>query len=443
MNPRLTALDVLVQLESSPKHLDKLLSRAFQRHPAAQARDKAMATNLTHTVLRHRAWLDHLLTPLVSRPLAKLDAPVRAALRLGAAELVVLATPAHAAVGATVEAVKAGPAAKASGLVNGVLRALTRALPAAAQAEPPGDELDRLCLRHSHPRWLLEPLARRFGLEQAAAWAQANQSQPPLCLRVNALKASPAQVAESLAPVCEAVEAHALAPEALIVRGAAGPLWDLPGFREGLWQAQDAGAQALGRLLGVGPGMTVLDLCAGAGGKSGHLAALMANQGRIVAVDDSAGRLEALAENMARLGVTIVEPVLADGAAWDGGGRLFEAILVDAPCSGLGVIGRRPDIRWRRSPADSAAMARIQLALARNAARLLAPGGALVYCTCTVAEAENEGVARALLAARPELRPSWAGAEAAGEMIGADGFWRSFPRPMAADSFFAARLVRV
>lgn len=441
MNPRRIALQVLIDLDATPRHLEHLLGQSLDKYPDAQPRDKAMAANLVYAVLRHRLRLDHLLKAFVSRPMDKLDLPVLSALRMGAADLIVLESPAHAAVDSAVDAAKACGAARAAGMVNGVLRSLSRGMPQAAELPRINDPATRLSVEYSHPLWLVRELLGQWGQDDLKSWLAANQSQQAVTLRVNTLRTSKDELKGLLADSVDATLDHELAPDALVIKGARGPLERLPGFDEGLWQAQDAGAQALDRLLGVRPGMKVLDLCAGAGGKTGHLTALMQNQGEVVAVDKSPGRVRALETNMARLGAEIVSVVQADSQEYDPAGKAFDAILVDAPCSGLGVLGRRPDARWRRSPGDSKRLATLQLRLLERAAQMLEPGGVLLYCTCTVAKTENEGVIQQLLQARDGLSPNWDGAETMGCLDG-DGFWRSFPRPIRADSFFAARMVR-
>jgi len=444
MNPRRVALRVLTRLAATPKRLEAILDGELKRQAKAEARDKALAANLVYAVLRHRAHLDHLLAAFVRRPLASLDPPAWDILRLAAAELTVLGAPAHAVVSQAVELAKTNQARGAAGLINASLRALATRWRDVPLPDPAAEPARHLAVLHSHPQWLVEELLERLGWDATAAWLAADQEAPPLSLRVNPLRGDRAALLALLAPHCQAIVGHPLALDSLVLRGASGRGVDLPGFADGLWQRQDPGATALGHLLGVKPGMRVLDLCAGAGGKTGHLAALMANQGHILAVEPAAGRLRGLGENLARLGVTNVRVLEADGTSLDPALGPFDRVLVDAPCTGLGTLGRRPDVRWRREPGDPPRLASLQLALASRAAQLLAPGGAMLYCTCTVTRAENENVVAALLAAHPGLRLEWdlASAGPAATAIGADGFFRTLPHQHHCDAFFAARLAR-
>lgn len=435
MTPRRAALDILLRLDAAPKRLESLLFETLGRMERSQPRDRALASRLVYTVLRNRLYLDFLLNRFVSRPLAKLDPAVLQILRLGAAELLFMNTPDHAAVHAAVELAKSGPARRAQGMVNGALRSLARSrkkLPS-----PGGDPARRLSVLYSHPRWLVEELLDRLPPDEVEAWLAANQEEPPLTLRANTLKTDRDRLAAVLAPAAEKVSPHPLCPDSLTLQGFSGPPSRAPGFQEGLFQVQDAGASAATLLLGAGPGQKVLDLCAGAGGKTGHLAALMKNTGQLTAVEPSPGRRRGLEANLARLGVTNARVLQADGTRPEAGWGKFQRILVDAPCTGLGVAGRRPDLRWRKTPADAEGLAALQADLVRAAAGLLAPGGVMVYCTCTVTRRENEDVVAGLLREDPGLSLEPVGLEADG-----DGFFRTLPHRDQCDAFFAAKLTR-
>ena len=441
MDPRRAAFQVLRDLEEGPAHLETILSR---RLASAPARERAFATQLVFSVLRNREYLDHLLAAFTDRPPSKLDRPVLAVLRLGVAEAALMSTPDHAVVDSAVELAKATPARRGRKLVNAVLRQVVSDWRQAPLPPEGKDPAPRLAVEYSHPDWLIRELLAQWPRTEVEAWLKANQEQPPLTLRVNLDKISRAELAKRLEAKAEAVEPHLLVPEALMLIKPQTPAAKLPGFGQGLFTVQDAAAQAMGHLLGVGPGMDVADLCAGAGGKTGHLAALMAGRGRLLAVDPSPGRITALRTNLARLGVKGVEVRQGDARELVGVTGVLDRVLVDAPCTGLGVVGRRPDVRWRRNPSDPERLATLQLELAAKAADLIKPGGALLYCTCTVTRAENQGVVDALLAQRPELRLEWPHGLAAilKTHLGGDGYFRTLPHRDRADAFFAARLVK-
>ncbi|MFH2125079.1 MAG: 16S rRNA (cytosine(967)-C(5))-methyltransferase RsmB [Pseudomonadota bacterium] len=438
---RRDAFRVLLELESGPALLESSLARNLEK---ASPRERAFATSLIFAVLRNLSYLDHLLAAHLDRPPHKLDLPVLTVLRLGAAEAVLMSTPAHAVVSAAVDLAKATPARRGQKLINAVLRRVVKGWQDIAMPGADANPVERLALTYSHPDWLVTELLAQHPVDVVEAWLRANQDQPPLTLRVNPARTSREDLAADMSEHAAQVEPHPLTPEGLMLRRAKVPAAQLPGFESGLFSIQDAAAQAVSHLLGVAPGMAVADICAGAGGKTGHLAALLRGQGKLLAVDPSPARVRALRENLGRLGVQWVSVKQADALTLKGMDRSFDRVLVDAPCSGLGVCGRRPDVRWRRTPDDPARLAKLQLDLAAKAAELLKPGGALLYVTCTVTRAENQGVVAGLLARCPGLRLEWP-QDLAPELracIGDDGFFRTMPHRDDADAFFAARLVK-
>ena len=442
MNPRLSALRVLMGLDKTPKRLETLLMQELERQRDMESRDRAFVSNLVYGVLRNRIYLDHMLDPLIKRGLESLDPEVLGMLRLGAYELAVLGNKPYAVVNAVVGAAKKSPAKRAQGLINAVLRKVAAAKDKLPLPDPQNDPAGHISLKYSHPAWLVEEMLKAWPPGFVEKWCEANQREPVPGLRTNTLKTTAEELAASLEPFADRIEAHPLCPETLVLHGVKGPAINLPSFDRGLWQMQDPGAAGLSLLLGVEPGLRVLDLCAGAGGKTGHLAALMQNRGELVAVEPSPGRYKALKANLKRLGVNNAVCMQAGGTKLpkDLGG--FDRILIDAPCTALGVIRRRPDVRYRRGLEDAARLAELQYGLIEAAAGLLNPGGILLYCTCSITWAENQGVVQRLREAMPELVPSWqAGlAPALKACMEDDGFFRTYPHRNQTDAFFAARL---
>lgn len=439
--PRRAAFRVLQDMESGAAMLEGSLAHHLAEAPP---RERAFATSLSFAVLRNRLYLDHLIAAHLDRPPAKLDPAVLTVLRLGAAEAALMSTPAHAVVSAAVDLAKATPARRGQKLINAVLRRLVRDWQDTPMPGPEADPVQRLSLTYSHPAWLVSELLSQHPGAVVEEWLKANQVQPPLTLRANPARISRDDLAQRLADFAAEPRPHPLSPEGLMLRGAKLPAAQLPGFAEGLFSIQDAAAQAVSHLLGVAPGLAVADICAGSGGKTGHLAALLRGQGSLLAVDPSPGRIRALRENLGRLGVQWVSVKQADALSLKGRDAGFDRVLVDAPCTGLGVCGRRPDVRWRRTPDDPARLAKLQLELAAKAAELVKPGGALLYVTCTVTRAENEGVVAGLLARCPGLRLEWP-QDLAPELracLDEGGYFRTMPQRDDADAFFAARLVK-
>ena len=440
MEPRRLAFDTLLRLEKTPQRLETVLNRNLAAHAKAQPRDRALATNLVYGVLRNRLYLDHLLKPFLRQSLESLDLPVLLILRLGAYEQEFLSTPTFASVNAYVELAKKGQAKKAKGLVNACLRGLDRGRKKVKLPDSETNFNQWLSVRYSHPLWLVNELVSLWGEQEAQSWCEANQEKPAPTIRANTLKTSPQVLTGLLADHAKEITSHTLDPQVLVLKGLKGGVMSLPGFDEGFWQAQDPAATCVTRLLGVEPGMRVLDLCAGAGGKSGHLAELMKNQGQLVCVDPSAGRVKALKENLARLGVKNARVLKAEADKLDAKQMLYDRILIDAPCSGLGVIGRRPDLRWRRSSQDPKRLALLQSEILVKAAEMLCPGGAALYCTCTMMPEENKEVIESFLQSHPEFSLEPAPDEYTKDCWTKDGFFRTMPHRQKSDAFFAARL---
>ena len=381
---------------------------------------------------RHEA----LLARLASRPAGRLDPFVRALLSVAFYELEDRRTPEYAVVDAAVDVAKAGPQARAAGLVNAVLRRYLRerdALEAAIARDP--------AARHACPAWLAARL-RADWPDHVAEVLAALDTQAPMWLRVDARRTTAAAYVERLRAAGMGARSEPRVPFAVRLDEACD-VHALPAFGEGLVSVQDLGAQCVGLLLDLQPGLGVLDACAAPGGKTALIAEREPRLRRLVAVDVDAARLGRVRENLARGGLS-ADLLAADAARpdswWDR--EPFERILLDAPCSGLGVIRRHPDIRLRKSPADLEKLPRLQGRLLRAAWSMLAPGGRLVYATCTWTRAENRDVIARFLADEPGasvLDPGeWPGWPDLGV---ADAFGRQIlPGEAGADGFYYAAL---
>jgi len=387
---RAKVIEVLVAVLGRGQTLDAALAVA-----AAAPQDRALVQAMAFGTLRFGHRLARVASGLVSRPWDTQSPTLRALLLLGLYQLEYADTPPHAAVSTTVAAARLVGEARAAGLVNACLRRFQRERAALL------DRADTtLAGRLSHPEWLVEAYRRDWPKAQVEILT-ANNEHPPLTLRINPLRTTREAVAAELADIGHATRVVEGLPQALVLER---PLdvrqW--PAFLQGRCSVQDASAQCAAPLLAARSGMRVLDACAAPGGKTGHLAELTPGLGALVALDIDATRAARISENMQRLGLEATVRVgdAADDALFQG--ESFDRILLDAPCSGTGVIRRHPDIKWLRRPGDLEALARRQSALLTALWPRLVPGGRLLYATCSVLKSENRQVVQAFLRDQPD-----------------------------------------
>jgi len=404
------------------------------------ARDAALATELTYGTLRWQRYLDWILAPHSRRRLESLDPRVRVILRVTAYQIAFLErVPSFAAVNDGVTLAPRTPGVRA--FVNAVLRSFARRDPREREPAPPRDPIDALATRCSFPTWLAQRWVARYGRADAEALMRALNERPPLTLRTNTLRITRDVLAQRLATE-EGLGGRPThhAPEGLVVGpGGAPGAWRA--FVDGSFAVQDEASMLVARLLAPEPGSTVADVCAAPGTKTTHLAELMDDRGRVLAFDREPERLTRVREAAARLGITIIDardgPVeaLAPGfrAACDG-------VLVDAPCSNLGVLRRNPEVKWRRQPSDLLLASRRQSEILAAAATMVGRGGRLVYATCSLEPEENEAVARAFLAAHADFATD--PPDKFPLALDADGWLRCLPHRHGTDGFAAVRFRR-
>jgi len=407
--------------------------------------ERAFARALADGVLRRRAALDWALNRFARPSVEKLDPDVRAALRLGAYQILFASgrVPAYAAVNESVALVKKGHGGRAS-FVNAVLRSLERGrerLP-----WPAGETPEALSVRFSHPPWLIERWLARLGPAETVALLEKNNTPPALTLRVNTLKTTREKLLARLAAEGASAEPSALSPEGLRLKENAA-LETLGSFQDGEFFVQDEASQLVTHVLDPKPGEKILDLCAAPGGKTTHIAQRLENRGAVAALDNAAPKLKFIEENIRRLGATCVKMEILDAreaparyTAW------ADRVLLDAPCSNLGVLRRRPDARWNKDYAKILkTLPALQRALLNAAAACVKPGGAVVYSTCTTEPEENEQVLRAFLAENAafvqESVAPWVPEQLKRE-VSAEGALRLWPHRHDTDGFFIARLKR-
>jgi 16S rRNA (cytosine967-C5)-methyltransferase len=446
---RVAAYDILLAVSGGRADLPTAIAHA--RSKLKDERDRALASEIATGVQRWRAALDHVIAQVSKRSLDRLDAEIVEILRLSAYQLLHLSrVPAAAVVDDAVNLAGRVGKRSASGLVNAVLRSISRARAALPLPPRPADPaapehrnatIDYLAITLSHPRWLVERWLDRFGFDATEQWLRFNNAPAPLTLRANRLRVTRDALAEQLAHHDVVVKATRFAPDGLTVEDG-----QLPGRVEGLLVMQDEASQLVALLAGRHPGPRLLDACAAPGGKTLAMAAAMAASaaggGLLVACDVRGRRMDLLRRTVETSGAANVRLVQADLLQPLPFSRPFDCVLVDAPCSGLGILRRDPDIRWRRNEDDLPALAAAQLVMLRHAAAAVTPGGRLIYSTCSSEAEENEAVADAFLATSPGFAPIDLRHDPASalppDVVDANGYLRTYPHQHGLEAFFGA-----
>ena len=429
---RIAAADVLADLRGGA-----LLDHAFdKRVTALDARDRRWLQELLYGLLRRRSWIDALLATRVKGGLARLDPDLVDLLRLGSYQLLRMGSvPAYAAIAQTVELTKARHGIGASKLVNAVLRRIDREREA-LDVLTPVDPVDALALEYSHPRWLVARWLARWGAHETEKLLAANNVEPPIVLRPFGV------VREQLEAMLETAGVHVsdapLAHDSIAITDGGGiALTELGAFRQGLFHVQDPAATMVTEYAAIEPGSVVADLCAAPGGKSFELSR---RAGAVISADISAGRLRRVVSATERLDARNVHPLVSD--ARFPALASMDAVLIDVPCTGTGTFRRHPDARWRLKPSDFAVLSSLQRAILRSAARVVKPGGLLVYSTCSIEPEENDDQIERFLSESPEWSLEPPPADSVDASVLDAGRLRVLPQRHGTDGAFAARLRR-
>ncbi|MBR4643199.1 MAG: 16S rRNA (cytosine(967)-C(5))-methyltransferase RsmB [Selenomonadaceae bacterium] len=423
---RLAATKILYDVSNKGAYSNVALAQILRQEKFSDL-DRKFCTELVYGTIKAGASLDWKISKYLTRSLAKVDEKILAVLRVGMYQIFFLdRVPNSAAVNESVELSKKFCGLGASKFVNAVLRSAVRE-PHKSDF-PTGDDVQSLALRNFHPAWLVKLFVEEFGLDVTKKILAFDNTDPPLCLRVNFLKTTREKILDALKNFGLDAEESKLAPEGIICRGH-GALDKFQPLRAGLCQVQDESSMTAARLLNPTVGEFVIDCCAAPGGKTTHLAELMQNRGRIIAADIYETKLEHVKQNAARLGIKIIEPVLID--ACEIGEKFFnqaDKVLVDAPCSGLGVLRRKADLRWKKISDELNALPALQEKILSGAAKTLKRGGILVYSTCTILKRENQNVVEKFLAAHENF-----------ELLEMKTL---LPHVTGTDGFFSAKLIR-
>ena len=448
---RLLAWKILQEIERSSSFADLILDQAFFQSPDLRPLDRAMVSEMVLGTLRWQGRLDiHLQQELKSKD-KKIEPRLLHLLRLGAYQILFMdRVPESAAVNESVRLAKIlFKNEKITGFVNALLRSVIRNKN--RELFPPFAEhpVEHITRALSHPAWLVERWVREFGPEVALRICAANNQKPPFTIRTNTLRISREELQTRLEEAGSPSQPAAFSPEGLFLKKSPTLAEDRL-FQGGMYFIQDESSQLIPHFLSPQPGERVLDVCAAPGGKTTHIAQLMKDRGEIIALELHGPKIKLIGENCRRLGITAVRTLEADAThpLPFPPGMTFDRVLVDAPCTGLGILHRNPEARWRRKPEDITRLSRVQGNILDNICSWLKPGGTLVYSTCTMNPEENDGVINLFLEKHPEfelenlrdLAPA-----PIHPLVDSKGFFRTYPEGVTAetnrmDGFFAARL---
>ncbi|MEH2002655.1 MAG: 16S rRNA (cytosine(967)-C(5))-methyltransferase [Nostoc sp.] len=442
-NPRQIAFTALRDVHKGA-YADVALDRVLQKVNLPD-HDRRLVTELIYGSVRRQRTLDTLIDQLAKKKSDQQPQDLRTILHLGFYQLRYQERiPASAAVNTTVQLAKENGFSGLTGFVNGLLRQYIR-LAEKIKKDPlqlPENPVERLGILHSFPDWIIQVWLEQLGLaetEQLCEWM--NQS-PTIDLRINPLRTSIEEVEAALQSVNILVRRIPHLPQALRLIGNAGSIQKLPGFKEGWWTVQDSSAQLVGHLLDPKPGEVVIDACAAPGGKTTHIAELMADKGKIWACDRTPSRLRKLQENSQRLNLQSIQIYIGDSRHLNQFQNTADRVLLDAPCSGLGTMHRHADARWRQTPESVRELSLLQKQLLTHTSIFVKPGGVLVYATCTLHPAENEEVISAFLAESPDWQiESASGVELPDSVHSTpQGWFKVWPHRQDMDGFFMVRL---
>jgi 16S rRNA (cytosine967-C5)-methyltransferase len=437
--PRGTAVKILNRVERTDSYLDKVLDAELRLGELSDP-DKGLLTELVHGVLRWQNKLDWVLNGFSHGNFAKSEINVKNTLRVALYQILFLdRVPHSAAVNEGVEFIKRIRGDKPAGLVNAVLRNIIRNIDGIRYPDPGEDEVQYLAVFLSHPQWMVKRWLPRYGRAETEQLMLANNERPGMALRINRLKIDPADFKRRLDDNHITYSASRYITHFVRVKTLTG-IGQMDLFRNGLFTIQDESAALPCQLLDPQPGQRVIDLCAAPGGKTTNIAEMMKNEGEIIALDKYEAKLNLILSACERLGLRIVRLRAADATQFDD--LPADRVLLDAPCSGLGTLAKKPDIKWKRDLSDITKLNVTQRALLENGARLVKPGGVLVYSTCTTEPEENEGIVGQFLAQHPEFHIDPADRFVHKDLVTPQGYAATFPHKHSMDGAFAARLVK-
>ena len=438
------AVEILNQVHADHDFAGPLINDCLDKYNLSGTPDGRLLTHLVYGVLRFRGHLDWLLKKLYRGDFAKMQEDIKNVLRVSLYQLRFSERlPDFAVVNEGVEIAKIINPDKSS-LVNAILRNFLRRGQNLSFPSEKKNPVEYLAAFHSHPEWMIQTWIKTFGLQETKALCSADNTLPPLTLRVNTLKISRNDLKEKLAAAGFESQTTPYSPNGIILSTAVKPIQKTEFFDKGLLRIQDEGAQLIACLVNPERNESILDACAGAGGKSSHLAALLENKGFILAFDRNQEKITELKKEIIRLGITIIETQAGNVSAGlpDAFRERFDCVLVDAPCSGLGTLRRNPEIKWRIMQNDILSFAAQQKKILQQASAAVKRGGRLIYCTCSVLPEENENIVEHFLRVNNQFSLGKPSSTIIRPLTDSSGFFRTFPHRHNMDGFFGALLIR-
>jgi 16S rRNA (cytosine967-C5)-methyltransferase len=441
---RWLAVDILNRIDKKGAFAEPLLDECLTRNEAMNIPERRLLTRIVYGTLRMRNLLDWIIDQHYRGAFASMDTDIKNILRTALYQLHFTdRIPAFAIVDEAVEMTKnLHPAG--SGLVNAVLRNVIRGKDKITYPDLEKEAAFHISIVHSHPLWLVRRWLDLFGAEETAAICINNNEIPPYTLRINRLRSTREKVAEEMTHRTFSVKNTVFSPDGLVISNPADPVRESELYKSGVISVQDEASQLISWLVNPRPGETILDMCSGVGGKATHMAEIMENRGRIIALDISGEKTKSLINNTTRQGVSIVEVRRGD-AAQDQGREFHEAfdkILLDAPCSGTGTLKRNPEIKWRISGNDVKKMVALQKAILKKAVLYLKKGGRLIYSTCSMLSEENESVIKDIITSHSDFKIAGSPETIHPLLTDRRGYFRTFPHRHDMDGFFGAVLIK-
>jgi 16S rRNA (cytosine967-C5)-methyltransferase len=436
------AVDILNKVSASQDFASPLINDCLDKNALSGTPDGRLLTHIVYGVLRFRGHLDWILTKFYRGDFEKMDEGIKNVLRLSLYQLKFSdRLPDFAVVNEAVKIAKILKPDK-SALVNAVLRNYLRRGEKVPFPSLKNNPAEHIAAFHSHPLWLVKKWIKIFGPEETKSLCSVNNELPPLTLRVNTLKISRKDLMEKLATAGFTQAETKFSPDGLILNTSANPIQKTDFFENGFLRIQDEGAQLISYLINPEGAESILDACAGAGGKATHLAAILKNKGKIVAIDRNAERIAELKQEAIRLGINIIETQTFDLSVGlpDSFKEMFDRVLVDAPCSGLGTLRRNPEIKWRTTEKDLHNFSSAQIIILHNAAKAIKKGGYLIYCTCSLLPEENENIVDDFLKLNANFSLCRPPVSINQQLIDSRGFFHTYPHRHHMDGFFGAIL---